>query len=244
MKTLPFLASAVVLATAACAPGGKPAARAALDCPAREGDLSRVSQAADQRSCVYASSAGDDVSLRLIPVTGGPEATLQSIETELQAEVAPPAPADAGKPADAERVAREAEADSGRWDDNGGRRGRRPHGDTARIDLPGIHIRADDNKANVHVGMIDVDAGEEGAVVRMARDVRLRGESLSPERRGFRSTYILARHNLKDGYKAVGYEAGGPKTGPLTVAVVKAKSGQHDDIFNDVKKLVRRNGGV
>jgi hypothetical protein len=63
-------------------------------------------------------------------------------------------------------------------------------------------------------------------------------------KRGFRATYILARDNLKDGYKAVGYEAGGPKTGPLTVALVKSKSGDHHDIFSDVKRLVRRNGGV
>jgi hypothetical protein len=118
------------------------------------------------------------------------------------------------------------------------------HGDHANINLPGIHISADDDKANVSVGGVHVDAGEDGATVRMSREVRLRGESLSRERRGFRSTYILAKDNLKDGWKAVGYEAGGPKAGPITVAVFKAHHGDHHDVSEDVKRLVRRNGGV
>jgi hypothetical protein len=72
----------------------------------------------------------------------------------------------------------------------------------------------------------------------------LRGEALSPERRGFRATYILARDNLKDGWRAVGYEAGGPKAGPITVAVVKSKAGDRHDVLDDVKRLVRRNSGA
>ncbi|HEY0437358.1 MAG TPA: hypothetical protein VGC92_11995, partial [Phenylobacterium sp.] len=118
-------------------------------------------------------------------------------------------------------------------------------GENASIDLPGIHIRADDaGKANVNVGMIHVDATENGATVQMSRDVRLRGEAFSREKRGFRATYILARENLKDGWRAVGYEAGGPKAGPITVAVVKSRGGDNHDIFEDVKRLVRRNSGA
>ena len=101
------------------------------------------------------------------------------------------------------------------------------HGDHANIDLPGIHISADDDKANVNVGggMVNVEGGEDGATIRVERDVRLRGEALSRERRGFRATYILAKDNLKDGWKAVGYEAAGPKSGPIAVAVFKAREG-------------------
>jgi len=80
--------------------------------------------------------------------------------------------------------------------------------------------------------------------VRMSRDVRLRGEAFSPRRNGFRATYILAREDLKDGWKSVGYEAAGPKNGPITVAVFKAHEGRHRDVSEDVKRLVRRNGGV
>jgi hypothetical protein len=80
----------------------------------------------------------------------------------------------------------------------------------------------------------------------MRRDVRLRGEALSRDRRGLRATFIYTGKDLPDGYRFVGYEAGGPKAGPITVAVVKSKIDGEDngDIYPDVKKLVRRNGGV
>ena len=93
------------------------------------------------------------------------------------------------------------------------------------------------------MGSVDVDAGEGGATVRADRAVRLRGEAFSRERRGFRSTFILAHEGLKDGWRAVGYEAGGPKAGPVTVGVFKARSHSHS-IAEQVKTLVRRNGGV
>ena len=273
MKPLLLLsACALALSTAAgCAPGGPPKARLALDCPATQGDLDRASAAADGKSCVYRSRNGDEVSLRLIPVSASYEAALQPIEQELQGEVQTEPQAADAKAAGAEAGAKIAEADAKAsassaseaaraakeaaedavaevkdGDDEDGDKG--PHGprnERAQIDLPGIHIDADDNgKADVNVGMIHVNAGEDGAVVRMSRDVRLRGEALSPEKRGFRATYIIANDNLKDGWRAVGYEAAGPKAGPITVAVVKSRSGEHDHVLNDVKRLVRKNGGV
>jgi hypothetical protein len=54
----------------------------------------------------------------------------------------------------------------------------------------------------------------------------------------------VANSNLRDGWSAVGYEAGGPKAGPVTIAVVKAHGGNHHDVFHDVKRLVRRNADV
>lgn len=116
-------------------------------------------------------------------------------------------------------------------------------GDRADINLPGLHITADDENANVNVGAVHVNAGEDGATVRVSREVRLRGEAFSRERNGFRATYILAKDNLKDGWKAVGYEAAGPKVGPVTVAVFKARD-HHHNVSDDVKRLVRRNGGI
>lgn len=272
MKPLLLLsAGALALSTAACTPSGPPKARLALDCPATQGELDRKSVAPDGKSCVYASRDGDEVSLRLIPVSASYEATLQPIEQELQGELqteqqAADAKA-AGVDADAKvaaadtkaspsaaseaaKAAKEAAEDAvselkDADDEDGGKGPHGPRNERAHIDLPGIHIDADDNgKADVNVGMIHVNAGEDGATVRMSRDVRLRGEALSPEKRGFRATYILAKDNLKDGWKAVGYEAGGPKTGPITVAVVKSKTGEHHDVFGDVKRLVRRNAGV
>jgi len=265
MKPLLYLSACglALMSVAACTPSAAPTARAALDCPATQGDLDRTSMAPDRKSCLYTTRNGDQVSLRLIPVSAGYQAALQPVEQELQGEVqtdqeaavakaaAPAADtkATASASADAAKAAKQAaddavgelkDADDG--DRDGPHPGRNEH---ARIDLPGIHIDADDDgKADVNVGMIHVNAGENGAVVRMSRDVRLRGEPFSRDKRGFRATYILAQDNLKDGWKAVGYEAAGPKVGPITVAVVKSKTGEHHDIFGDVKRLVRRNGGV
>ncbi|HEY2357832.1 MAG TPA: hypothetical protein VGH86_10310 [Phenylobacterium sp.] len=273
MKPLLFLsACALVLSTAtACAPSKPPTARAALDCPETQGDLTRASIAPDNKTCVYNTRDGDQVSLRLLPVSANYQTALQPIEQELQAEVqtdqeaaaarvanatadakaaAESGKATAGVAAEAAKAAKQAAEDAvGEMKDaEGDDTGKGPHADRnehAHIDLPGIHIDADDNgKADVNVGMIHVNAGEDGAVVRMSRDVRLRGEAFSPEKRGFRATYILAKDNLKDGWKSVGYEAAGPKTGPITVAVVKARSGDHHDVFADVKRLVRKNAGV
>ena len=73
-------------ALAACAPTTSPTARVALDCPAGQGDLRLKSEASDKKSCDYVSEDGDQVQLRLIPVSTTYEAALQPIEQELQAE--------------------------------------------------------------------------------------------------------------------------------------------------------------
>ena len=270
MKSL-LLLSACGLALAglgACAPVTQASARVALDCPSEVGNLKLSNIAPDKKTCLYSSRGGDEVSLRLVSVQGNYEAALKPIEAELQSEIAPEAgaacdKADAkpGTPiakaaasaaSDASAVARQA-AEDARSDVKVSKKdgdedskidvGEGDKGDHAHIDLPGIHISADDSKADVSVAGVHVDAGENGATVRMSRDVRLRGEALSPERRGFRSTFILARDDLKDGWRSVGYEAAGPKAGPVTVAVFKAREGHHD-VSDDIKRLVRRNGGV
>jgi hypothetical protein len=119
-------------------------------------------------------------------------------------------------------------------------------GETTRVDLPGIHISARDDNADVRVGGIRINADDDQSTIHIFRDVRLRGEALSREKRGIRATFISA--NKADGsvYRYVGYEAAGPKTGPITVAIVKAKSDidHDDDVARDVRRLVRRNGGA
>lgn len=271
MKPLHFL-SACGLALAglsACAPTTPATARVALDCPSDQGDLRLSNMSPDRKTCLYSTHDGDQVSLRLIPVSGSYQAALQPIEAELQGEIetaqqkaagaaggTASAVAGSASAAAAAKAARQAADDalgatqqakkdadedaSNKVSVNGGD-GR---GDHAHIDLPGIHINADDDRADVDVAGVNVNAGENGATVRMSRDVRLRGEAFSPERRGFRAIYILARDDLKDGWRSVGYEAGGPKAGPIVVAVFKAHEGHHHDVSDDVKRLVRRNGGV
>ena len=281
MKTLYLLAaSALALTAAACGPK-VPAARASLECPARQGDLTRTSTAPDGKTCTYASPGGAEVTLQLVSLQGSVDNTLANIETHLLAGRMKPeekaaAAAAAGtqaaelKPADAkaaasaaDQAAREASADAKgasvvveREDhdsvDIRAKDGKvvvaEGDGGTTRVDLPGIHIVANDDNdtAKVQVGPIHIDAGGDTATIRIRRDVRLRGEALNPERRGLRATFIYTGEDLADGYRFVGYEAGGPKRGPITVAVVKSKTEEHDDgdLHRDVKRLVRRNGGV
>jgi hypothetical protein len=206
------------LALFGCSPTGSAAARASLDCPASQGELTRTSKAPDGRACAYADRAGDEVSLRLVSVTSSPEAALAPIEQELQAL----APADAA-------------AAKGSPDESSER---------ADVALPGLHVRAEGDKAEVSLGSLHVDAGSGGAVVRQARAVRLQGQPFALERRGYRATFVIAREDLPGGLTSVGYEAGGPRDGPLAVAVVRMKGRDDDAIQHDVRRLVRRNGGV
>jgi hypothetical protein len=265
----------VLTGMTACAPMSPPTARVALDCPAQVGDLKLSNTAPDRKTCLYSNRDGDQVSLRLIAVsTSGYAAALQPVEAELQSEVEPAAASGAKVSAtadgnsvalsakaagsaasDASAVAKQAaedakgsarksdkDEDEDSKDADSGPR----HGDHAHIDLPGIHINADDDtsSANIKISGVNIDAGDNGVTIRNDREVRLRGEAFSREKHGFRATFILARDDLKDGWRAVGYEAAGPKTGPITVAVFKAHEGAHHEVSDDIKRLVRRNGGV
>ena len=277
MRPLYLLAaSALALTAAACAPKA-PAARAALDCPVRQGDLSRTSASPDGRICTYSGAGGAEVTLQLVSTQGGVEQALSAIETNLLAQRVEPAdgekggekggPAKAGNDAvkDADKAAKDAADDArqsgldikvdGKNVDavhvevKGGKTVVTEADDgTTRVNLPGIHVVANDrdDSAQVSIGPIHIDAGGGRNTVRIRRDVRLRGEALNPNRRGIRATFIYTGIDLPDGLHFVGYEAGGPKTGPITVAVVKSKAGdaEDNDLYPDVKKLVRKNGGV
>lgn len=267
MKTALILAaSALAFPLAACGPKVPPA-RAALDCPATQGDLTRTSVAPDGKACTYATSSGAEVTLQLVSVQGSVDSTLQTIEKNLLADrgqteakpeaganAAPEAAVSASAISDAERAAREAAEDTKGVSVNveitkdGETHVVSEDGGVTRVNLPGVHIVANDDEdsAEVRIGPLQVDAGDDSATVRVRRDVRLRGEALNPEQRGMRATFIYTGKDLPEGYRFVGYEAGGPKRGPITVAVVKGKDENLDghDIYSDVKKLVRKNGGV
>ena len=119
-------------------------------------------------------------------------------------------------------------------------------GETTRVDLPGIHISAQDDNADVRVGGIRINANDDESTIHIIREVRMRGEAFSRQKRGIRATFISTNKTDPNGYRFVGYEASGPKTGPITVAIVKAKReiDNDDDIARDVRRLVRRNGGA
>lgn len=268
MKPLYLVAaSALALTAAACSPK-TPVARAALDCPPTQGDLTRTSASPDGKACTYVGHGGAEVTLQLVSIQGSPDATLAAIETTLLANrsaakaaeataKSEPSETSADAVKDAAKAAKEAADDTrgitvavsaNKDHKHDGMAIVTEDGGTTRVNLPGIRVVASDSDdtANVKIGPLTVDAGDNGATVRMRRDVRLRGEALSREKRGLRAMFIYTGEDLPDGYRFVGYEAGGPKRGPITVAVVKSKEDGPDggDLYPDVKKLVRKNGGV
>uniref|UniRef100_B0SZU9 Methyltransferase type 11 n=1 Tax=Caulobacter sp. (strain K31) TaxID=366602 RepID=B0SZU9_CAUSK len=239
-----------------------------LDCPEKQGELTRISVAADGQSCVYGGQNAE-VTLNLVALNGGDaEAALAPIEADLKAlmpamKAAPPPPtppALGGKPS-------------------------KPRGEGAKIDLPGIRIDAHDKGADIRIGGLTINANDGSAEVKVAKNITIRdgdtqkriterasggnsnvsvkasdedegdteihanegGAQIRQRKRGdgVRATLILASDKSTSGYRVVGYEARGPKGGPLAVAVVKAKGrdGSDHDIFEDMKTLVRHNVG-
>jgi hypothetical protein len=200
--------------------------------------------------------------------TGGDAADTAMVGVAFALEAAVTASDAAGAAKDAAAAAREAAEDAGRsapasseakddWNsgkDDGdrvdiqiGKHGKVVADDhTAEVNLPGIHISAKDDDADVRIGGVRINANEDEQTIHVMRDVRLRGEALSRTKRGIRATFIAASKASATGYRFVGYEAAGPRTGPLTVAVVKSKAeySHDDDIARDIKRLVRRNGGA
>lgn len=258
MKSTILIATASVLAFGLAACGEKPVARATLDCPTTQGALTLKSKAADGKTCVY-TSGDSEMTLQLVATPDGAEATLDRLEETLLAGrrvpattadgKAAPAPAAAAAAAEANTDAAKVDADGAKVDiqitDEDGIHVNDADG-TARINLPGIHIEADDknDSARVQVGPIKINANDDEATIRIRNDHRLKGEALSTEKRGVRATFISKVKDAPDGYRYVGYEAAGPKKGPITIGVLKAKSGDGENLHDDVQDLVRRNGGV
>lgn len=264
MKALYLIAAcATALGAAGCYPAPKQLTR--LDCPETQGALTRIGQAADGRSCAYVAENGAEVSLRIVDVEGGLDATLTRLEQELRSYAptpaaltqetpqSPPSTGDEAAPeealaesaaeAAASKASAEARADAGSRlsvEADGG-------AEIVRVDIPGIRIEADEanDQANISIGKMTIQAGESGATIRTRKDVRLRGEALSREKRGVRARLVIAGEQVEPAWRYLEYDAGGRKTGPLAVAMVRAKEGEgmgHD--HGDVGKLVRRNGGV
>ena len=270
-------ASTLALTTAACGPK-VPVARTALDCPATQGDLTRTSATATVCTYATSSGAevtlqlvsttgGVDNALSAIETNllAGRVKPAEEAKGDAKDEKAEAAEVKPEAAKDADKAAKEAAADAGKAsvdlkvdgkdadavnvEMKGGKViASESHDGTTRVNLPGIHVVANDDNdsAQVTVGPIHIDAGGDGATVHMRRDVRLRGEALNPERRGIRATFIYTGDDLPEGYRFVGYEAGGPKAGPIAVAIVKSKSDGPNggELYPDVKKLVRKNGGV
>jgi len=269
MKSFAVLAlTCAAVSTAACAP---PNARrqheplqavARLECPERQGDLGRTGAASDGQSCRYLSSDGSEVELRLVKVSrDDPDAALAGVETELRA-LLPQEPRDAGQASPASSspsaaaAAAQAEADA-RADSAQAPSGDRDGGhDQVEINLPGLHIQADDDKAKVRIAGLNVDADNRSDKVRVTggtgpfqphgrfsvdaddRGAVIRARSVG---RDVHATLIMASDAPgAQGWRAVGYQASGPRTGPLVVAVVRSKGDDQDRVFQDARRLASR----
>lgn len=129
-------------------------------------------------------------------------------------------------------------------------------GDKADVRLPGISVKADGDTADVRVGPITIKADDRNGSSNVNIDaddteMSVRSQDDAAEIRarrkgaGVRASFILADDDAAPGgWRMVGYEARGPETGPLVIAVVRSKERHdEDDVFDDAKALVRRNAG-
>ena len=197
------------------------------------------------------------------PATSAPAAKPGDAAPTPPAPATPPAPP--AKPVfsgtgDAARAAQEAAQDtrgtgsdaknedwsSGRHDKGLRINGKEVADEDGEVNLPGVHVSHNGDHAQVDVMGMHIDANGDNATVHVVRDVRLAGHAFSHERDGVRATFIAKRDNLPDGYRFVGYQAAGPKTGPITVAIVKSRDeiNDGDRLYREIRRLVRRNGGA
>jgi hypothetical protein len=240
-----------------------------LDCPETQGNLKRTAVAADGLSCTYAGE-GSEVVLRLVAVSNDPAKALEPIEAEVKGLFpAPPAtpetptpPAKPGEePAKKGEVTKETVSMPGlhvETEEGGG-------SDKAKVRMPGISVDADGDKARVKILGVEINADENASEIRMTRDSwrteegdfdidlsggkpNIQGDgafSIGGKRRqGYRTTFVKTTDSKDAAWTVAGYEAQGPKRGPLVVAVVKAKApangdGEGKHLFRDATALVR-----
>ncbi|MGZ3375426.1 MAG: hypothetical protein ACXU8S_02405 [Phenylobacterium sp.] len=216
------LTSAATLAHAEIRPDGPPLrAPAKLDCPTVSGDLTRTAQSPDGQWCDYAGQHGETVRLRLLPLNGqAPTDVLAPVRIQLH---------------DLVPVYRKATPI------NYGA------GDSADVNVPFVHVHKDGDRSDVrlfgifhivdhdHDSDFDRSHGQEHTSVRAG----LRGAEVVADKVGRSNAslvYVLAgNHRYSSGYRAAGYVAKGPVTGPLVVAEFRSPVNSHRD--NDTGHL-------
>jgi hypothetical protein len=224
--------SAASLAHAGVHPDGPPLrAPARLDCPAETGDLTRTAQSPDGQWCDYAGRRGETVRLRLAPLNGQtPSEALAPTRAQLHALVP---------------VYRNATPVNYS----------NQSGDSADVNVPFVHVHKDGDRSDVrlfgifhivghdHDTDVDRDRGHEHASVHAG----LRGAEVVADKVGRTNAslvYVLAgSHRYASGYRAAGYVAKGPVSGPLVVAEFRSPVGSHrdnDDGHLDLDRLIDR----
>lgn len=233
MKTtvLPFgaLVGVALFGLAACHPprihhreaatgenGGPVSVAATLTCPQTFGRLTRTAQAADGQSCDYTGQGDLHVGLRRLVLNGAaPAQALAPVEAGLRPLIvarAGPSPIDIDSDDDT---------------------------DHDKVDLPGIHVDAHGDKADVRVLGVTVHADGDKADVDVGRSGSHATVQAGPDGAEIRSVdvdddsanLVLVLASDKpgpSGDRAAGYVARGPVKGPLVAAVFHAARGHGD----------------
>lgn len=207
-----------------------------LQCPETQGRLTRKGAATDGgTTCWYVGPRGASVQLRLIKVDGDATPTLDALESELRKDIA------GGPTGEGPQVAVDAD------------------GERARVRMPGLSVDAEGEKAQVRIGGLKIEAGEGSSSARAAASasssededsVSVRADEGGAEVRvraqgdATRAKWVLTDgDDAASGWRLVGYEARGPRGGPLVVAVVRSKDDDQDQAFQDAEDLVSLNVG-
>jgi hypothetical protein len=204
---------------------------AALNCPDRLSALTLSARDKSGEACDYVLAGGGQVRLQRLALGGQtPQAALAAIETSLRPLVPP-------------RGGPEPAATTGQgWDD-----------EQARVDLPGIHVRAQGDQAEVKVFGVTVNANGRNADVNVGHGssrtvvlagpngAEVRGEDIGPTNAKL-FLVLTAENPGPSGLHAVGYMARGPRGGPLIVATFKAyKAGEDWRGDADLNRLLALN---
>ena len=226
------LAVSAVTTAAYAREGGAPLRTpAALDCPASEGSLTRIAQAADGRTCDYQGARGEWVRLSLLALNGR---SASEVLAPAKAELYALAPV-------YEPPARGSDGDES--------------GEVTKVDLPFIHVRTVGDNADVKIFGIKIHAEGDNTDVDMSRGRKntvvragLKGAQVTSEEIGRTNAellYVLAAdRRMPSGYWTVGYVAKGPVNGPLVKAefrTTRKNSRMHNGDHGDLGRLIDRN---
>lgn len=126
-------------------------------------------------------------------------------------------------------------------------------GDDADVKLPGINIESRGDRSSVRIGGINIQSNDgSGSVNINSGDdrVSIQSHADSTEVRtstggeSTRITWVLTDPEASaSGWRLVGYEARGPKGGPLVVATVRSRDSERGRVFADARDLVALNVG-
>lgn len=237
----------------------------ALQCPDTMGGLTRKGSASgDGLVCNYTGPRGAEVSLHLVKLDGASvDQVLAGFETRLSADLPEAAARVNAETARADAEAAKADAEAARADAEAARADAEnaasvtapgvrieARDEKASVRLPGIRIEADGDNAKVQIGGMKIDASDGQGTQTRTASVSVNSNEQATEVRAItpgeavRAHYILTDGDPRPGgWALVGYEARGPRGGPIVVATVRAKERNRDRIFDDARDLVTLNVG-